>query len=111
MWMRIVEFPTRRSLASIYGLTQDQFAASLRLPLPLYFAYCGYEQMGRVRPDVALNPVNCVGVTPFSRHCSMAPIESNVFGPLPPPQCAMPGTRNSRVKSPWFLPILPSMLS
>ena len=80
------EVPIRRSQVRIYGFTQDQFAASLRLPLPLYFAYCGYEQSGRVRLDVALNPVSCVGVTPFSRHCSIAPMESNVFGPLPPPQ-------------------------
>ena len=38
----------------------------------------------------------CSGATPFSTHCSSAACMSNVFGPGPPPQCAMPGAMNSR---------------
>ena len=34
-----------------YGAVQAQFFASLRSPVPLYFAYCGYGQSGRARPE------------------------------------------------------------
>ena len=36
------------------GAVQVQFAAFLRSPLPLYSAYCGYGQSGRVRPSAPL---------------------------------------------------------
>ena len=36
---------------------------------------------------------------------------SNVFGPSPPRQCAMPGTMKSRTKSPWLRPIFARRLS
>ena len=36
------------------------------------------------------------GAVPRSTHCSSAVCISNVFGPVPPPQCAMPGAMKSR---------------
>src|ERR1044072_8092390 len=84
-----------------YGAEQLQLAASFRSPEPLYFAYCGYAQIGRARPDCEFLPRICAGAWPFSRHCSSAAIESNVFGPGPRPQCCMPGTRNMRIQPAW----------
>ena len=81
------------------GAAQAQFFASLRSPEPLYFAYCGYGHSGRDRPDCGFEPIICTGVTPCSRHCYIAVSVSNVFGPSPPRQCAMPGTMKSRAKS------------
>src|SRR5262249_1344767 len=87
------------NMASSYGATQDQFAASFRSPLPLYLAYWGYAHSGRDNPDVRFVAAIVAGVCAFSRHFSIVPIVSKVSGPLPPRQCAMPGTMNSFVKS------------
>ena len=38
----------------VAAAAQAQFAASFRLPIPLYSAYCGYGQSGRVRPSAPL---------------------------------------------------------
>src|SRR6187401_950201 len=103
--------PDRPYRVDVCGAAHDQFDASFRLPVPLYCAYCGYGQSGRDRLDCGLNPVICAGVTLFSRHASIVPIVSNVCGPSPPRQWPMPGTMNSRTKSPWSRPILASTLS
>ena len=38
----------------VAAAAQAQFAASFRLPIPLYSAYCGYGQSGRVRSSAPL---------------------------------------------------------
>ena len=52
----------------------------------------------RVRRCCAM-PAMDAGACPRSTHDSSAPIESNEFGPTPPPQCRIPGTMNSRIQS------------
>src|SRR4029077_16939342 len=89
----------------LQGATQDQFAASFRSPVPLYFAYCGYAHSGRDSPDVLFTAAIVIGACPFSRHFSSVPIESNESGPSPPRQWPMPGTMKSRAKSVVSLPI------
>src|SRR3954471_1714788 len=93
------------------GFEQTQFAESFRSPEPLYFAYSGNAQIGRFKPDSRFVPSIAAGARPFSRHCSSAVIESNVFGPGPPPQCIIPGTRNIRIQSSCSGPISRSTLS
>src|SRR5438105_1133128 len=69
------------------------------LPLPLYLATWGYGHSGRVRstlPFVTCDAVNASGAVPCSTHRSSAPTLSNTFGPSPPPQWPMPGSRNRR---------------
>src|SRR5262245_54801029 len=93
------------------GAVHVQLAAFFRSPVPEYFAYCGYGQSGRDRPDCGFPAMICAGATRRSRHCSSVPIVSNVCGPSPPRQCPMPGTMKRRVQSSWSLPILFKMLS
>ena len=72
------------------------------LPVPPYFATCGYGHSGRVRstrPAVLCDARIDAGACPRSTHDSSAPIESNEFGPTPPPQCCIPGTMNNRIQS------------
>src|SRR6185503_2604566 len=76
-----------RFLHSFYGAVQTQFAASLRSPVPLYLAYCGYAHNGRDRPELLLVAAISAGAVPFSRHFSSVPIVSNESGPSPPRQC------------------------
>src|SRR5262245_53809250 len=86
----------------IYGAAQTKFAASSMLPVPLYFATCGYGQSGRVRstlPAVACDAMIWSGALPCSTHRSSGPTLSNTFGPSPPPQWPMPGAMNSRMLS------------
>src|SRR5215471_5481951 len=86
-----------------YGNWQVKFAASSILPVPRYFATCGYGHKGRVLstlPSVRREAVIIAGAWPFSTHCSSAAKGSNALGPSPPPQCAIPGTRNNRSHSP-----------
>ena len=51
------------------------------------------------QPDCGFDPIIWAGVTPCSRHCSIVVSVSNVLGPSPPRQWAMPGTMKSRAKS------------
>src|SRR5690348_7966385 len=70
------------------------------LPEPLYLATCGYGHSGRVRstlPPVLCDAMMLSGALPSSTQRSSVPILSNVFGPSPPEQCAIPGTMNSRI--------------
>ncbi len=69
------------------------------LPLPLYWATCGYGHSGRVRstlPAVECDATIEPGALPVSTQASSGPTLSKSFGPSPPPQCAMPGAMNRR---------------
>ena len=59
----------------------------------------------------AFAAVNWSGATPRSRQYSIVPIVSNVFGPGPPLQCAIPGTMKRRIQASWLLPIFSRTLS
>src|SRR6185503_16535532 len=97
------------------GATQAKFAASFTSPEPRYCATCGYGHSGRVSgldgSSVARPvPTSRSGATPCSTQRSSAvkmscsgsrlaappPPLPKLFGPAPPPQCPIPGTRNSR---------------
>src|SRR4029079_9442942 len=56
--------PSRGDFA-FQGAVHVQLTASLKLPVPLYFAYCGYGQSGRDSADCAFAAVTWAGATPF----------------------------------------------
>ena len=78
------------------------------LPVPLYFATCGYGQSGRLRvalPRPAYGPVNGIGMkrlpvatiscgaTPFSIQFTIGVSMSKLSVAMLPLQCPMFGTR------------------
>ena len=65
------------------GASQRKFSARSMLPVPTYFATCGSGHSGRVRtifPPSDRDTINLSGAVPFSTHCSMAAMASNVLG-------------------------------
>ena len=88
---------------SAYGALHVKFAASSMLPEPLYCATCGYGHSGRVRstlPAVLCDAMMLSGALPCSTQRSSGPILSNVLGPSPPLQCAIPGAMKRRTLFP-----------
>ena len=81
-----------RPTSHLQGAAQAQFAASLRLPVPLYFAYCGYGQSGRDSPTSADSPRSSAPAPRPSRATLRACRSSRTCsGPSPPRQCAHAG--------------------
>src|SRR5580704_15123972 len=87
--------------AEFYCATHEKFSAASMLPVPLYFATCGYGHNGRVRSTFPL--ALCVatmlsGAAPVETHMSTTFTLSKVFGPSPPPQWPIPGSIKRRIE-------------